>query len=80
MVEADAGSAAARPLAVWERNPRDLRPRKLVDGADLQIPFSSDFLAVSNDFYKRSPKSVERIVMAYADGAAGAFELGNRRP
>lgn len=46
--------------------------RKLVDGADLQIPFSSDFLAVSNDFYKRSPRSVERIVMvAYADGVAG---------
>jgi ABC-type nitrate/sulfonate/bicarbonate transport system substrate-binding protein len=26
VVEADVVSAAARPLAVWERNPRDLRP------------------------------------------------------
>jgi ABC-type nitrate/sulfonate/bicarbonate transport system substrate-binding protein len=44
--------------------------RKLIDGAELQIPFTADFLAVSTDFYRRSHQSVERIVMAYAEGVA----------
>jgi NitT/TauT family transport system substrate-binding protein len=44
--------------------------RKLVDAAELQIPFSADFLAVSTDFYRRSRQSVERIVMAYTEGVA----------
>ena len=44
--------------------------RKLIDGAELQIPFTADFLAVSTDFYRKSPQSVERIVMAYVEGVA----------
>jgi ABC-type nitrate/sulfonate/bicarbonate transport system substrate-binding protein len=44
--------------------------KKLIDGAELQIPFTADFLAVSTDFYRRSPQSVEKIVMAYAEGVA----------
>ncbi len=45
--------------------------KKLIDAAELQIPFSSDFLAVSNDFYLKSPRSVEKIVTAYVEGIAG---------
>ncbi len=42
--------------------------RQLVDAADLKIPFDMDFLAVSNDFYKRSAGTVEGIVSGYAEG------------
>lgn len=42
----------------------------LVDAGDMGIPFSDDFLAVSGDFYRRSPKSVEKILMAYVEGIA----------
>ena len=41
-----------------------------MDGADLGIPFDMDFLAVSNDFYKRSAGTVERIVGGYVEGIA----------
>lgn len=44
--------------------------RKLIDGAELQIPFTADFLAVSTDFYRKSRPSVEKIVTAYAEGVA----------
>jgi ABC-type nitrate/sulfonate/bicarbonate transport system substrate-binding protein len=71
VVEADVGFRSRQAAGRVGTQSPGPQARKLVDGADLQIPFSSDFLAVSNDFYKRSPKSVERIVMAYADGVAG---------
>jgi NitT/TauT family transport system substrate-binding protein len=71
VVEADAGFRSRQADGRVGTQSPGPEARKLVDGADLQIPFSSDFLAVSNDFYKRSPKFVESIVMAYADGVAG---------
>ena len=43
---------------------------KLIDAAELQIPFSSDFFAVNSEFYKRSPASIERILMAYTEAIA----------
>jgi ABC-type nitrate/sulfonate/bicarbonate transport system substrate-binding protein len=42
----------------------------LVDAAELGIPFSMNLLAVSNDYYRKSPKSVEGIVAAYIEGIA----------
>jgi NitT/TauT family transport system substrate-binding protein len=71
VVEADVGFRSRQADGRVGTQSPGPEARKLVDGADLQIPFSSDFLAVSNDFYRRSPKSVERIVMAYVDGVAG---------
>ena len=50
--------------------------KPLVDVADLGIPFSMNLLAVSGDFYKRSPKTVEKILMSYIEGIAA---LKNRR-
>jgi len=43
----------------------------LVDAAELGIPFSMNLLAVGGDFYKKSPKSVEKIATAYVEGVAG---------
>jgi hypothetical protein len=42
----------------------------LVDAAELGIPFSMNLLAVGNDYYRKSPKSVEGIVAAYIEGIA----------
>ena len=42
----------------------------LVDAAELGIPFSMNLLAVSNEYYRKSPKSVEGIVAAYIEGIA----------
>jgi len=42
----------------------------LVDAAELGIPFSMNLLAVGNDYYRKSPKSVEAIVAAYIEGIA----------
>jgi ABC-type nitrate/sulfonate/bicarbonate transport system substrate-binding protein len=49
----------------------------LVDAAELGIPFSMNLLAVSNDYYRKSPKSVEAIVAAYIEGIAA---LKTRKP
>ena len=44
--------------------------RKLVDAAELGIPFSMNLLAVSTDFIRKSPKTVEGIIAAYIEGIA----------
>jgi ABC-type nitrate/sulfonate/bicarbonate transport system substrate-binding protein len=44
--------------------------KMLVDAAELGIPFSMNLLAVSTDYYRKSPKSVEAIVAAYIEGIA----------
>lgn len=45
--------------------------KKLVESADLEIPFSNDFLVVSNEFYRKSPANVENLIKAYIEGIAG---------
>lgn len=70
-VEADVGFRSRQADGRVATQAPGPQARRLVDGADLQIPFSSDFVTVGADFYKRSPRSVERIVMAYVDGVAG---------
>jgi hypothetical protein len=49
----------------------------LVDAAELGIPFSMNLLAVSTDFYRKSPKTVESIVAGYIEGIAA---LKTRKP
>jgi ABC-type nitrate/sulfonate/bicarbonate transport system substrate-binding protein len=69
-VEADtafrAGIIAGRVSAV--------RPgpqaHSLVDLPKLNIPFSMDLIAVKQDFYNASPKTVERMLKAYIEGVA----------
>ncbi|HEY6197980.1 MAG TPA: ABC transporter substrate-binding protein [Candidatus Binatia bacterium] len=51
--------------------------RALVDAAELGIPYSMNLLAVSNDYLKKSPGTVERIVKAYIEGIAA---LRTRKP
>jgi NitT/TauT family transport system substrate-binding protein len=37
---------------------------------DLGIPYSTNLIAVSRDYLRRNPESVERLVRAYAEGVA----------
>jgi NitT/TauT family transport system substrate-binding protein len=70
VVEADVGfRARVADARVGTQQPGP-QARKLLDAAELQIPFSADFLAVSSDFYRKSPRSIEKIVMAYSEGVA----------
>lgn len=70
VVEADVGFRARVADARVGTQPPGPQARKLLDAAELQIPFSADFLAVSSDFSRRSPRSIEKIVMAYTEGVA----------
>lgn len=67
-VEADLGFRARQADARVSSQKPSPEARQLVDAADLGIPFDMDFLAVSNDFHKRSAATVERIVGGYAEG------------
>ena len=46
------------------------QPKILVRLIDLGIPYSMNTIAVSRDYYRRDPDTVERIVRAYAEGVA----------
>jgi len=46
------------------------QPKILVRLIDLGIPYSMNTIAVSRDYYRREPDTVERIVRAYAEGVA----------
>ena len=71
VVEADIGFRAKQAEGRVSSQPPGPQAKMLVDAAELGIPFSMNLLAVSNDFYRRSPKTVERIVAAYIEGIAG---------
>lgn len=71
VVEADVGFRARQAEGRVASQAPTPQAKKLVDAAELGIPFSMNLLAVSNDFYKRAPKSVERILMSYIEGIAG---------
>jgi NitT/TauT family transport system substrate-binding protein len=70
VVEADIGFRARMAEGRVGTQAPGPQAKSLVDAAELQIPFSADFLAVNSDFYRKSPRSVERIVMAYTEGVA----------
>jgi ABC-type nitrate/sulfonate/bicarbonate transport system substrate-binding protein len=46
------------------------QPKILLRLVDLGIPYSMNMIAVSRDYYRRNPQSVEGLVRAYADGVA----------
>ena len=70
VVEADVGFRARQAEGRVASQAPDAQAKALVDAAELGIPFSMNLLAVSNDFYKKSPTTVERIVKAYIEGIA----------
>src|ERR1700757_493209 len=70
VVEADAGFRARQAEGRVASQAPGPQAKLLVDAADLGIPFSMNLLAVSNDYYRKSPKSVEGIVAAYIEGIA----------
>jgi NitT/TauT family transport system substrate-binding protein len=70
VVEADIGFRARQAEGRVSSQAPGPGARMLVDAAELGIPFSMNLLAVSNDYYRRSPKSVEGIVAAYVEGIA----------
>jgi len=70
VVEADVGFRSKQVAGRVSSQSPEPRAKALVDAADLGIPFSMNLLAVSSDFYKRSPKTVEKILMSYIEGIA----------
>lgn len=52
------------------RVPGNVPAKVLLELVHLGIPYSMNLLAVSRDFYRRSPESVEALVRAYAEGVA----------
>jgi NitT/TauT family transport system substrate-binding protein len=70
VVEADVGFRARQAAGRVASQAPDPQARALVDAAELGIPFSMNLLAVSNDFYKKSPSVVERVVKSYVEGIA----------
>jgi NitT/TauT family transport system substrate-binding protein len=70
VVEADVGFRAGQADGRVSSQAPGPKAKMLVDAAELGIPFSMNLLAVSNDFYRRSPKTVERIVASYIEGIA----------
>ena len=71
VVEADIGFRAKQAEGRVSSQAPGPQAKMLVDAAELGIPFSMNLLAVSSDFYRRSPKTVEKIVAAYIEGIAG---------
>src|SRR5215813_10614669 len=45
---------------------------------DLGIPYSTNMIAVSRDYYRRSPENVERMVRAYSEGVAAMNQQKER--
>jgi NitT/TauT family transport system substrate-binding protein len=70
VVEADVGFRAGQAEGRVSSQAPGPKAKMLVDAAELGIPFSMNLLAVSNDFYRRSPKTVERTVASYIEGIA----------
>ena len=70
VVEADVGFRARQAEGRVASQAPGPQAKLLVDAAELGIPFSINMLAVSNEYYRKSPKSVEGIVAAYIEGIA----------
>ena len=70
VIEADIGYRNGQSVGRLSSQSPGPDARNLVDAAELGIPFSMNLLAVSNDFYRKSPKTVEGIIAAYIEGIA----------
>jgi ABC-type nitrate/sulfonate/bicarbonate transport system substrate-binding protein len=68
VIEADIGYRNGQSVGRLSSQSPGPDARKLVDAAELGIPFSMNLLAVSNDYYRKSPKTVEGIIAAYIEG------------
>ena len=77
VVEADLGFRARQAEGRVSSQAPAPQAKLLVDAAELGIPFSMNLLAVSTDFYRKSPKTVESIVAGYIEGIAA---LKTRKP
>jgi NitT/TauT family transport system substrate-binding protein len=77
VVEADLGFRARQAEGRVSSQAPGPQAKLLVDAAELGIPFSMNLLAVSIDFYRKSPKTVESIVAGYIEGIAA---LKTRKP
>ena len=77
VVEADVGFRARQAEGRVSSQSPAPQARMLVDAGELGIPFSMNLLAVSDEYYRKSPKSVEGIVAAYVEGIAA---LKTRKP
>jgi len=56
----------------------DAPMRMLVDLDEMDIQYSNVVIAVSRDFYRRSPETVEALVRAYTEGVAAAHDQKER--
>ena len=70
VIEADIGYRNGQSVGRLSSQSPGPDARKLVDAAELGIPFSMNLLAVSIDFHRKSPKTVEGIIAAYIEGIA----------
>ena len=70
VIEADIGYRSGQSVGRLSSQSPGPDARKLVDAAELGIPFSMNLLAVSTDFVRKSPKTVEGIIAAYIEGIA----------
>ena len=77
VVEADLGFRSRQAEGRVSSQAPAPQAKLLVDAAELGIPFSMNLLAVSTDFYRKSPKTVESIVAGYIEGIAA---LKTRKP
>lgn len=55
-----------------------VQPKLLVKLIDLGIPYSMNMIAVSRDYYRRNPETVEGMVKAYAEGVAAMNQQKER--
>ena len=70
VIEADIGYRTGQSVGRLSSQSPGGDARKLLDAAELGIPFSMNLLAVSTEYYRRSPKMVEGIIAAYIEGIA----------
>ena len=61
------------------RAARPAKPKILMRLIDLGIPYSMNMIAVSRDYYRRNPETVERMVRAYAEGVASMNRQKEKR-
>lgn len=55
-----------------------VQPKLLLKLIDLGIPYSMNMIAVSRDYYRRNPETVEGMVKAYAEGVAAMNQQKER--
>lgn len=60
------------------RVPAGVQAKILVQLVDLGIPYSMNLLAVSRDYYRRNPETVEGLVRSYAEGVAALSQQKER--